>query len=977
MNLIKTTNMARYAAVKAFITVVTATLAFITRNSYFVLSFAMTAIFYLPALKNGSLDAGFLYGGDVLGWYLPALAKTHTLIHSFNFTAIDFSAFNGSSDFFLSPNFFAYHPLVIIYSLLVSPETTNLYQLGRFLVLLMVLHSFIAFYFSLKLFTRFFAFEFGVAALIATVFAFSLHMVSALGQPPFFLCASILPWAVYTALAYAEKPSFRQLAFACLPIVIGFMCGYVPMAVASLALSAILVAAKILYIDDTETTLDKQVWILFTAWLPYVYASIIAGPYLYSVYKFHQETSSAGVASLFYSAHQLAQLPQSLLKLISPHFAVPGPTIEFSLAFGFIAISIAAIFFLSPKAISALDSRELKLFKISALIYFATVLATFGDYSAVSDLVYYLVPQVGGMHIYQRFLLPAQLMFAVMLAVMLKAVVQERPLIATRIALVTLATTTVVVAYLVAYKPVFSQEMGLNNFLIFELFLCFLFLCALIVPSKNFVYFAAIVLISLPVLDRMYDNSLGGNTLNEQRKRQPIALNEAERTRLVTYLKRFGDKDVVKYVDITPMWGPGGTELFPKVFPYFVLKEMRLSSYGGFTFYLSARADYMKRMPVMGEVAVSPDWELLENSGADFIVARGSDLQKGALNTVLAKVKSEDIYKLANDVLIVPLRTPTEKALSLEEVLFDNGYFKISPTISKTKLLNIAIGKSVRQSSAGGGDARLAVDGNTDGDYTHGSVSHSGRDANAWLEIDLGQVELIDSLRIWNRTDCCGERLSDYWIFISEAPFLASDTAPILQTRKSVWSQLNLTPNPKSTIKTPRVKGQYVRVQLAGTQHIEESFLSLAEVEVFRSDQSVTTTSAEVPITEANLIVNQFTTNYANYLHLDFESDAPVTIQYMFWDNPRLKYFLNGNRVNFTEKDGLRGIDVTSGRNIIEIKYTHWPLNIFWIFYSLYALVLLWVLTPTRFQTSVWQKLRRLCLIGQSPSQNMRKKTPE
>ena len=35
------------------------------------------------------------------------------------------------------------------------------------------------------------------------------------------------------------------------------------------------------------------------------------------------------------------------------------------------------------------------------------------------------------MHIYQRFLLPAQLMFALMLALMLKVVIQERPLIAT------------------------------------------------------------------------------------------------------------------------------------------------------------------------------------------------------------------------------------------------------------------------------------------------------------------------------------------------------------------------------------------------------------------------------------------------------------------------------------------------------------------------------------------------------------------
>lgn len=954
----KITSIIKCKSVEGLIAVFTAIPAFIARYSIFLFSLVMTVIFYMPALKNGALDAGFLYGGDVLGWYLPALAKTQTLIHSFNFSAIDFSTFNGSSDFFLSPNFFAYHPLVVIYCLLVSPESTNLHQLGHFLVLLMALHSFIAFYFSLKLFTRFFAFEFGMAALIATVFAFSMHMVNALGQPPFFLCASIIPWAVYAALAYAERPSLRQLTFACLPVVFGFMGGYMPMAVASLALSAILVAAKIMYIDGTETSLDKRVRTLFTAWLPYVCASVIVGPYLYSVYKFHQETSSAGVTSLFYSAHQLAQLPQTLLSGISNHFSVPGSIFEFTFAFGFIAIAIAAIFFLSPKVIDALAPREWKLFKISALIYFATVLATFGDYSVVSDLVYYLVPQVGGMHIYQRFLLPAQLLFAAMLALMLKAVIQERPLIATRIALAFFAAATLVVAYLVAYKPVVSQELGLNNFLVFELFLGFIFLCALIVPGKNFAYFAAIILISLPVLDRMYDGSLRGNTLDEQRKRQPIALNETERARLVTYLKRFGDKDVVKYVDITPMWGPGGTELFPKVFPYFVLKEMQLSSYGGFTFYLSARADYMKKMPVMGEVAVSPDWELVANSGADFVVARESDLQEGALNTVLAKAKIEDIYRLANGVLIVPLRAPTEKTLSSEEVLFDNGYFKVTPTLSTQKSLNIAIGKTVRQSSVGGGDARLAVDGNTDGDFAHGSVSHSGKDVNAWFDIDLGDVESIDSMKIWNRTDCCGERLHDYWVFISETPFLASDTSAMLRARPTVWSQINSIPNPKSTIKTHGVKGRYVRVQLDGTQPIEESFLSLAEVEVYRSNKSQVAASAPSSPVASAVKVNKFDTNFASYLRLDFETTAPATIQYLFWDNPRLKYYLDGNRVNFTDKDGLRGIDVPAGHHMIEIKYRHWPLTVFWIFYTAFALILLWVLTPTRFQAYVRGKLR-------------------
>jgi len=946
-------------AVDALITVVTGMISFIMRNRYSAFALVMTAIFYLPALKNGSVDAGFLYGGDNLGWYFPALAKTHTLFNSFNFTAIDFSTFNASSDFFLSPNFFAYHPLVIIYSLLVPAETTSLQELGHFLVLLLAVHSFLAVYFSLKLFTRFFSFDFGTAALIASAFAFSVHMVFTMGQPNYVFIASIIPWATYAALSYGETPSLRQLVFAILPIIFGLMGGYLPLGVACLLLSVILVAAKLLVIDNTEKQFDERVRALLGALLPFVCASIIVGPYLYAVYAFNRETTSTDFGSLFYSAHQLAEQPQSLLRLISSNYNyfVPGGFSEFTLAWGFIAIVIATIFLSSPKTIDALTPQDWKIFKISAFIYFATVLAIYGEYSVVSDLVYYLVPQVGKMHIYQRFLLPAHLLFVVMVALMLKAVVQVRPPVALRVVLALSAVATLTAAYLVGRNPTFSQEIGLNNYLVFELLLAFLFACALIVPGKNFVYSAVIVLFCLPALDRMYGFSEGGNTLQKQQERQKIALDESERARFITYLKRFSDKAIIKYVDVTPMWTKEGVETFPKVFPYFALKELPLSSYGGYTFYLSARADYMHKMPVGANVTVSPDWEYLRNTGADFVVARALDVQNDALSGVFARIKNEDLYKLPNDVVIVPLRTQAEKKLSSGNAIFDNGYFKISE--SSDSLVNIAKGKPARQSSIlAGGDAMRAVDGNTEGDFNLGSVSHTGVDTNAWLEIDLGQSEMIDSVRVWNRTDGSGDRLRDYWVFISDAPFLAKDSASVLRARPATWGQVNFTPNPKGTIQTGGVRGRYVRVQLGGTQPIGESYLSLAEVEVFRSDMSQVATATVPHSSDASdLQVKKFTTNNANYFRLDLESSASATVQYLFWNNPRLNYYLNGQRTTVVERDGLNFINVPAGSNTIEIRYRHWPLIVFWVFYTMYALVFLWIVTPSRVRAGVWRRL--------------------
>ncbi len=91
---------------------------------------------------------------------------------------------------------------------------------------------------------------------------------------------------------------------------------------------------------------------------------------------------------------------------------------------------------------------------------------------------------------------------------------------------------------------------------------------------------------------------------------------------------------------------------------------------------------------------------------------------------------------------------------------------------------NVAELKPASQTSEGfGGAASRAVDGNTDGNYGSNSTTHSGSpDRNNWWQVDLGANFAIDSIAIWNRTDCCQGRLRDYYVFVSDVPFANSDT---------------------------------------------------------------------------------------------------------------------------------------------------------------------------------------------------------
>jgi hypothetical protein len=142
---------------------------------------------------------------------------------------------------------------------------------------------------------------------------------------------------------------------------------------------------------------------------------------------------------------------------------------------------------------------------------------------------------------------------------------------------------------------------------------------------------------------------------------------------------------------------------------------------------------------------------------------------------------------------------------------------------------NRALGKTATQSSTyATAVAARAVDGNTDGIFGDNSLSSSTSEANAWWQVDLGTSATVDTVVIWNRTDCCGDRLGDYWVFVSNTPFLNTDTPATLSTRAGTFASHQVSaPSPNAPVSIGGFSGRYVRIQLSGT-----NFLSLAEVQV-------------------------------------------------------------------------------------------------------------------------------------------------
>jgi F5/8 type C domain-containing protein/PEP-CTERM motif-containing protein len=146
-------------------------------------------------------------------------------------------------------------------------------------------------------------------------------------------------------------------------------------------------------------------------------------------------------------------------------------------------------------------------------------------------------------------------------------------------------------------------------------------------------------------------------------------------------------------------------------------------------------------------------------------------------------------------------------------------------------LSNVALGGAAFQSSTDyGGVASRANDGDTNGNYGGNSVTHTASfDATPFWQVDLLNTYNIEEIDVWNRTDCCSGRLTNFRVSILDSSSL------------EVYGQDFYTgggfPNPTLQIFTS-ASGQFVKVMKYNNPDPgfnDDRDLSLAEVQVFGS----------------------------------------------------------------------------------------------------------------------------------------------
>ena len=907
-----------------------------------------SACFNIGALREGSSHAGYTFTGDVLDFCWPALLKIRDLIAHGNFTAIDVSQFNGSSEFFLSPNMYGVHPVFVVFALLSSPFSVDAITMQRVLAWSLAGATAVSVYYSIRLLQEHLGWETWRASFVAVSYGCSMYFATYVVQPMFVLCAAPVPWIAFAALNWIKRPSVKTFLIGGLPVVFAMLGGYLPLGMAATG-AGVALAILIAGCGGFEgQRLRFRHGILLT--FPAILGLFVVSPFLLATHQFllASPVNATVQSGISYSAHDLANSPEAAIRSLALQTPSPHQPFEVFVYIGLVGACILIVCLTRPNPFRGVPPGERRLAVSGLVIYAVSVLSTFGQASPISDLMFYFLPLLGKMHIYQRYLLITHLGLLLSLAVMLKAITHETGRADGRILLIGSGTALVSVSYFLSVHQNAARAGGLTASLVMELISVFLFLVFLRTRNRLAIGCSALLFVNLASLDKMYDWSLPANNLAHNTARNPVSLQTDQQLRIIQYLSRHTKKELVKYVDVTALWGADGRIVFPKTFPYWLVDRLKLSSYSGFNFSQAVRKDYQAMMPISkvnDQIVLVPDWSWVEATGGDFVVISAAQLAAGAIPGHLIPEDNTERLPLPKDLVLLPLKQSLRASLG---VLWDNGVFRLRDAGSwagadaiLAKSTSIARGKMTRTSgSLGGARSELVVDGKVNGNYQDGGVFHSALSLQSWIEVDLGAIYPISAVRLWNRTDCCGERLQDASVYISSVPFASQSVgagigAGLLEKRFPLGGN-----KPTYTVLTGEVAGRYVRIQADSKE--PTAIINLAELEVFSSND----TPRNSLFQGGPSIVTSIKSggNWANEFAVEFENKTPIDVEYLMAYNPGLHFYLNSREIQPQFGPGVVAeMRVPAGRNRLVVRYRNVLLSLFWVFYSGYGLALVGV----------------------------------
>lgn len=183
----------------------------------------------------------------------------------------------------------------------------------------------------------------------------------------------------------------------------------------------------------------------------------------------------------------------------------------------------------------------------------------------------------------------------------------------------------------------------------------------------------------------------------------------------------------------------------------------------------------------------------------------------------------------------------------------NQGFFYTAPektsttpaktTSSSPAATNIALKKPAKQSSNYGNQphkfgANFANDGDIYNQNKGGNIIMcTNQETNPWWEVDLQGTYNIKEIKLYNRINCCPDRLANFTILVSSTPFTANFGGTVFTKNQAAPSGQG----GKGSY-TGNATGRYVRLYLENS-----NYLSIPEIEIYG-----TATTAVIPPTSSN-----------------------------------------------------------------------------------------------------------------------------
>ncbi len=124
-------------------------------------------------------------------------------------------------------------------------------------------------------------------------------------------------------------------------------------------------------------------------------------------------------------------------------------------------------------------------------------------------------------------------------------------------------------------------------------------------------------------------------------------------------------------------------------------------------------------------------------------------------------------------------------------------------------------GTATQSSTSSGGVPGRAIDGNANGTWGNGSVSHTADAAGSFWRVDLGSTLPLEYVQLFNRVDCCWDRLSNFRVSVLDDAMAEVYGQDFTGTVDRFFGQ---------AISVPQgTEGRYVQVQLDGIVSLAEA----------------------------------------------------------------------------------------------------------------------------------------------------------